>query len=312
MKTAQNSDADGVQGQTVDSRGENSNRLQRWLKNITAAPNCYLVLALLFFMLVNNTINATSVWMEITRDGQPEFALWELFVWEYSSLLANILLLPLIFWIWQRYPLRFSHPYRQLSMHIGVSLLYAIGHVVLMVGMREGVYSWAGGNYDFGPVLREFFYEYRKDVWGYVFFLLVFNLYHRILSRIAGEANIIANSESEEVAAPSAPPEHLLVKKLDKEFLVKINKVDWLEASGNYVNLYMGERIYPLRSTLSQLTAKLDSQFTRIHRSHAVNHKAIEHIQYSSSGDGDVTLKSGVTLPISRRYKDQLKQKLSV
>ncbi|MDM7859029.1 LytTR family DNA-binding domain-containing protein [Alteromonas sp. ASW11-36] len=312
MKTAQNSGVDGVQGQAVDSRDENSPRLQRWLKKITAAPNRFLLLALLIYMVINNTINATSVWMEITRDGQPEFALWELFVWEYSSLLANFLLLPLIFWVWQRYPLRFSYPYRQLLMHAGVSLLYAIGHVSLMVAMREGVYSLAGGNYDFGPVLREFFYEYRKDVWGYVFFLLVFNIYHRVLSRIAGEANIIANSEAEEVTAPSALPEHLLVKKLDKEFLVKINEVDWLEASGNYVNLYVGERIYPLRSTLSQLTTKLNSQFTRIHRSHAVNHKAIEHIQYSSSGDGEVTLKSGVTLPVSRRYKDQLKHKLSV
>ncbi|RPJ68822.1 LytTR family transcriptional regulator [Alteromonas sediminis] len=282
------------------------------MKMITERPNRFLVLALFIYMLINNTINVTSVWMEITRDGQPEFALWELFVWEYSSLLANIALLPLIFLVWQQHPLRFSHPYRQLLMHFGVSLLYAIGHVSLMVAMREGVYALAGGNYDFGPVLREFFYEYRKDVWGYLFFLFIFNIYHRVLSRVSGEANIIANSEKEAVSAPHVPPEHLLVKKFDKEFLVKIDEVDWLEASGNYVNLYVGERIYPLRSTLSQLTTKLDSQFTRIHRSHAVNHRAIAHIQYSPSGDGEVTLKSGATLAVSRRYKDQLKQKLTV
>ena len=37
-------------------------------------------------------------------------------------------------------------------------------HVGGMVAMRKLVYAAQGDHYDFGPWLREFFYEYLKDV----------------------------------------------------------------------------------------------------------------------------------------------------
>lgn len=106
-------------------------------------------------------------------------------------------------------------------------------------------------------------------------------------------------------------PGHFLVKKLDKEFLIRVVEIEWLEASGNYVNLHSKGRIYPLRATLSNTLLQLSSKgFSRIHRSLAVNHKAIDSIRYDSSGDGDILLKSGQQLALSRRYKEAFRAAL--
>ena len=50
--------------------------------------------------------------------------------------------------------------------------------------------------------------------------------------------------------------------------------LDWLESSGNYVNLYIGTSIYPLRTTLTALSEQLeDKGFCRVHRSHGANNR---------------------------------------
>lgn len=271
--------------------------------------NLYLGAIIVGYLLFNNTINATSDWMETTRDGSPDFAIWEPFVWEYSSALSNILLLPFVFILWRHMPLRLTSIKTQITKHVLLSLLFSAAHVTIMVLLREGVYWLANSHYDFGPILREFFYEYRKDAWGYMFFLGLYHLYHFVYRRLKGEANLIDSETPEDDIVEV--PEHLLVRKLDREFLVKVADIEWMESSGNYVNLYSGGRIYPLRATLADLSERLKNKgFSRIHRSYAVNHNAIEHISYVPSGDGEIQLKSGHKLNLSRRYKDEFKQRL--
>jgi DNA-binding LytR/AlgR family response regulator len=158
-------------------------------------------------------------------------------------------------------------------------------------------------------ILREFIYEYRKDVWSYAFFLLFYQLYQFIYSRLKGEANLI-DAEPEQ-----HPPTHaadlLLVKKLDREFLVKVENIEWMESAGNYVNLHSNGRIYPLQSTLAVLSKRLaEKGFCRTRRSYAVNFSVIDHISYQPSGDGDISLKNGTVVALSRRYKDEFKRRL--
>ncbi|MDC8832450.1 LytR/AlgR family response regulator transcription factor [Alteromonas gilva] len=287
-------------------------------RRIDRHPQRYALLAIAFYLFLNNTVNATSTWMESTRHGETSLSMWEPFVWEYSSALSTLLCLLPLFWFWRRYPLRFARPGKQLAMHLLASLVFSVCHVVLMVGMRELVYSGVGGDYNFGPWLREFVYEYRKDLLGYVNFLVLFQLCRFAYSRIKGEANFIGENAPNRDAAglndvshnhSSAPPEHLLVKKLDKEFLVNVADIEWMESSGNYVNLHAAGSVYPLRSTLSKLTDTLAERgFIRVHRSYAVNRHKITSVSYNNSGDGDVMLSNGRQVNLSRRYKDKLKQ----
>jgi hypothetical protein len=280
-----------------------------WFERFEQHKSRYIYLLMGAYFLINSTINATSDWMEETRNGVANFHIIEPFVWEYSSAISILLLLPLLAIFWQRAPLKLTHIKSQLGKHLLASLMFSIFHVCIMVSLREIAYWFAGGNYDFGPILREFIYEYRKDVWSYGFFLLFYQLYQFVYSRLKGEANLIDAEPKQQ--PPTHVPEHLLVKKLDREFLVKVDDIEWMESAGNYVNLHSAGRIYPLRSTLADLTKRLAVKgFCRTHRSYAVNFLAIDHIRYQPSGDGEISLKNGSVVALSRRYKDELKQRL--
>lgn len=269
--------------------------------------NGYLAVAA--YLLVNNGINATSIWMETTRDGSPGFPLWAPFVWEYTSALAVMLLLPLLVQLWVRTPPGFTGIPGQLGKHLLYSAGFSVLHVLLMVGFRQVIYRLAGGDYTFGNWPRELLYEYRKDLWGYLLFFTGFQLYRLVSPRLRGEAAWIGQALSP--SQPQEVPEHLLVKKLDREFLIRVEDIEWMEAAGNYVNLHSNGRIYPLRARMSELSDRLATKgFSRIHRSLAVNHRAIDHITYQPSSDGAITLKNGKVLPLSRRYKDEFKQRL--
>ena len=298
-----------------------------WLQRFEQRPLLYSYLLIAIYLLLNNSINATSVWMEHSRDPLNTLQLWEPFLWEYSSAFSTLLLCPFLGWMFSHYPMRLSNFKQLLLTHLLGSLLFSMAHVTLMVGIRTAVYALLQRGYDFGPVAREFFYEYRKDVWGYLFFFGMYQLLQFVYRRLKGEASLIQTGDDD--AEPAQPDDqhhdrqnqqqanpptpatiqsHFLVKKLDKEFLIAIQDIEWLEACGNYVNLHSKGRIYPLRATLSKTMEQLAAQgFSRIHRSFAVNHHAVESISYQPSGDGDILLKTGQQLALSRRFKDEFR-----
>ena len=295
----------GLEGQTVAKRDEIPSAI---FEAFERRRKFWIWLTISAYIFINNTINATSSWMEHSRGGIPDIGLWEPFTWEYSSALSTLLLLPILFYWFGRFAFRWYDWKRQILVHLAMATLFALFHVVIMVSMREAVYIFAGGNYDFGDPLREFIYELRKDVWGYGFWFLAFHSYQFIYRRLRGEASLI--EEEREPQTASVPQlDHILVKKLDKEYLVKLQDVDWLESAGNYVNLHSQGRVYPLRGTMKHFTETVASQgFKRVHRSYAVNVDAIAHIAYQASGDGEITMTNGSTLPLSRRYKEDFKQ----
>ncbi len=282
------------------------NRLEHYQKY----HQIYEVIAILSYFLINGAVLATSVVMEAHRDGQVAgFATWEPFVWEYTSAAAwMILLLPMLIFFRQK-PWQWQKPGRSLLFYLLASSVVSLFHVAMMVSFRKAIYWTLGQSYDFGDLSYELVYEYRKDLWGFCFILMLYHGYAFIRSRLLGEANLIANGEEIETADTS---DRLLVKKLGKEFIIKIADIEWLESSGNYVNLHLNGRIYPLRSTLSRLVEQIaDKGFCRIHRSFAVNLDTVESISPLASGDSEVKLKSGKLLNLSRRYKDEFKQKFS-
>ena len=114
----------------------------------------------------------------------------------------------------------------------------------------------------------------------------------------------------EDVQIPDKP-ERLLVKKIGKEFIIKIENIEWIEASGNYMNLHIEGRVYPLRETMSILENKLNpNQFVRIHRSSIINLDHIKEILPLDSDDFEVILNTNQQLKLSRRYREKVKNVL--
>ena len=268
----------------------------------------YEVVAIFCYFLISTFISATSVIMEANRSGEPSFQLWEPFVWQWSSAISIIFLLPACVFLLKKQPFNWSKIKYSLAVYFIFSILFSIAHVSMMVAIRELIYWTQSTHYDFGNILIEFLYEYRKDFLSFISILVFIKGYGFIVSHLQGEASPIAVGEEENITQRF---DRLLVKKLGKEFIVKVEAIEWLESSGNYVNLHIKGRIYPTRATLTQLISQIEEQgFCRIHRSHAVNLNNIDSITPLSSGDSEVKLNTGKTLNLSRRYKDAFKSQL--
>lgn len=235
-------------------------------------------------------------------------ATWELMVWEGSSLLMLGALLPLMLHWDSRFPLRYGQVSRNLAIHALLSIPWSLFHVVGMVVIRKLIYWLQGGSYHFGNLPVALFYEYLIDFRTYASFLTLIYLYRFVLLRMQGEASLLDSPDEGEPAEPVDRPERLLVKKFGKEFLVNVKDIEWAEVSGNYVNLHVGERVYPLRDTMSNLYRRLDpDKFLRVHRSFLVNLDCVAEIEPLDTGDARIHLVNRIQVPVSRRYREALR-----
>ena len=269
----------------------------------------YEILMWVGFFLVQWIANVWVILWDLDRLAEHVGA-WEVIVWEGSSGLVLGLLIPVLLVFDAHYPLRLEAWRKGLKAHLLFTIPFSIAHVVGMVAIRKLVYAAVGRSYDFGFWPVELFYEYLKDFRTYLLLLALIYLYRFILLRLQGEAQFLAEGREETPLAPVV--DRFLVKKLGREFLVKVDDIDWVEASGNYVNLHVGQRLYPLRETMTNIEAKLaDAGFVRVHRSAIVNMDRIAEIVPFDTGDAEARLETGAVVPISRRYRAQLKEQLA-
>lgn len=275
-------------------------------------PHRYELLFIAFYLFINNTISATSILMEAHRDEAGiSFPIWQPFLWEYSSALSLIFFLPLLILFLAKVPLTWENIKQNFVWHVLFSILFSMLHISLMVLIRKLVYMSQNLHYEFGELPIELFYEYRKDAWGYFLFVVIIYCFRFVTSRLIGEAKPIIVGEKEQKEQKEPPLERLLVKKLGKEFIINIADIEWFESSGNYVNLHIKDRIYPIRSTLSDFVERVSIQgFSRIHRSYGVNLNEVESITQLPSGDCELQLKNNKVLSLSRRYRDDFKAML--
>jgi hypothetical protein len=277
--------------------------------------------ALLLGSALANTITTN---LDIRRAGL-RFDVWEPAVWEFSSAIAWMVLIPWIVRAADAKPLRWGVLRRHLPWHVLFALLTSLTHVLGMVALRKLAYATQDAVYDFGNWPVELFYEAVKDVRSYAFILVVVGSYRLFVWRWQGEASLLAEppepapapspSPAEPSPSPLAPasalPERLLVKKLGKEFLLPVDEIEWVQACGNYVNLRRQQHDYPLRSSLGAFEQRLDpATFVRVHRGYLVRLSLIEAIEPTEAGDAHLRLRDGSRVPCSRTYLERLRQRL--
>lgn len=254
--------------------------------------------------------NTITVGMEMRRAGLEHHPL-EPAVWEWSSNLVILALVPAVVLFTRRFPLHLDTWRRRLPGYVLASAVYCVLHVLGMVALRKVVYATAGASYDFGYWPRQLAYEYVKDILTFFNAVLLIHGYRFVVRRLQGEASLLAAPDDD--APPVEPverPERFLVRKLGREFLVAAGDIEWLQASGNYVNLRVRGRDYPLRSTIASIESRLDpARFQRVHRSWIVNLDHVAMIEPLDTGDARLHLKDGATLPCSRRYRPALRER---
>jgi len=261
-------------------------------------------------MLTANTVfNGLVSWFDHVyhRSGASSLEPW---IWEASSSLVILALVPFVVWATRRWPMRFDTWRQNLKMHALLTVPFCLVHVGSMVGLRMLAYQAMGSHYRFGDVPVELFYEYLKDFRTYLSFVALISFYGFFVRRLQGEASLLAEPDEGPPVEPVDRPERFLVRKLGKEFLVAARDIEWLQASGNYVNLHVRGRDYPLRATMAGIEDRLDpARFLRVHRSHLINLDHLSEIEPLETGDARLTMRDGTSIPCSRRYRTQLRER---
>jgi two-component system LytT family response regulator len=137
---------------------------------------------------------------------------------------------------------------------------------------------------------------------------------HRVREKIAAKSALLTQQQFAAVlkeigsdGEAKSYVERIMVKDGEKEILLLLEKIDWIEASDYYCCLHVGSRNYMLRETISDLSKRMDPrQFVRIHRSAIVNLNRITEIYREGTAQGSIRLSDGHTLKMSKTGRERL------
>jgi two-component system, LytTR family, response regulator len=89
---------------------------------------------------------------------------------------------------------------------------------------------------------------------------------------------------------------------VDGRQTLNVNDIDWIEAAGNYAQLWVGPRSYVHRESLQVLEERLHKHgFIRAHRRALVRLDGVRELTRDRAGELVAVLGSGARITISRR-----------
>lgn len=263
----------------------------------------FILLAAMFSLIT--VVNVTTTGIEFMRSGMgPGWR--EAWATELTSVFMVVLLIVPLALSLNWLDLRLANLKRRVLWLIPIFLSFSLLHVVGMVGLRKLIWALVGDEYSFSPWLLGLVYELRKDLLTFLVITTSFYAYRFIIDRLQGEAQFLG-VESPEKSTNART--QFLVKMLDREYLVQVDDIDWVQSASNYVVLHCGNRSYPMRQTMKRLSEELESpRFQRVHRTAIVNLEKVEFLQ--DKGETSVALYSGVNVPVSKTYLQDLRAAL--
>jgi two-component system LytT family response regulator len=93
-------------------------------------------------------------------------------------------------------------------------------------------------------------------------------------------------------------PDHIFIKSGYGQEKISFSDILYVEAAGNYVTIYLGDKKILSRSTIQEMLSILPKdQFIRVHRSYIVAAKKIEKV------DSDQINLGGNRIPVSKAYR---------
>lgn len=112
-----------------------------------------------------------------------------------------------------------------------------------------------------------------------------------------------------------AAPRHksLPIKLAGRIYFIAIPDIQYIVASGYYIEIFTSNKKHLLRETLTNIMNKLDGDnFLRIHRSTIINTLFLEEINSLGLGDVEVVMKNKRVFKVSKSYKEGLFDKLGI
>jgi LytTr DNA-binding domain-containing protein len=255
-------------------------------------------LTLLTFWIIAS-LSIDTEFARAGRDGPPFFA-W---VTEGSSVIMTALMVPGMMWLGLRVPLEPGRWLSSLPWHLLGFLAYTSLHVLGMVLIREGVWTFGyGSQYEFlgDAPWREIIYEARKDLGTYAGYQIIMAVALALQMR---------RLEVEAARAEARNSHRVTLKCGGRTLRIAAREFRAAQAAGNYVEIRLAGGEHLARSTLTELERQLTDagiDVVRVHRSWLVNRDSITEIAPTGEGDVAITLDTGSQIPGSRRYRARL------
>jgi two-component system, LytTR family, response regulator len=112
----------------------------------------------------------------------------------------------------------------------------------------------------------------------------------------------------QEAALRNKPLERVLIRDGARVHVIPADKIDYIEAQDDYVQIISGGKPYLKNQRMADLESQLDpNAFLRIHRSYIVNVEAIARIEQTGKESHTAVLKDDTRIPISRSGYQKVK-----
>lgn len=108
--------------------------------------------------------------------------------------------------------------------------------------------------------------------------------------------------------AKDSSDEALVVKTKDGKSRIPYSAIRYMESREKKIYACTAVKEYSFYSTIEQMEEELPGNFVRCHRSYIVNQDCIENVQLSK---GILILTGDIYIPVSRKYKNVLKEYMS-
>jgi two-component system LytT family response regulator len=111
----------------------------------------------------------------------------------------------------------------------------------------------------------------------------------------------------------SADAGRFVVRENGRFLIVRNEQVDWIEADGRDCVLHCGSRDHRVDGPLADLATRLcaTERFVQVSRSSLVNIDSIAELQEMFKGDLVAVMKSGQEVPVSRRFRTQVMDRIA-
>jgi two-component system LytT family response regulator len=127
---------------------------------------------------------------------------------------------------------------------------------------------------------------------------------HNIINKDYSELLVTVNEEKDSL-------ERVVVKTNNKILIVPTEKISFIEAQDDYVQIYSNLGKHLKKQTMKFYEENLDENiFYRVHRSYIVNINFIEQMELFEKDTYKITIKGGSKIPVSRTGYSKIKELL--
>lgn len=124
-------------------------------------------------------------------------------------------------------------------------------------------------------------------------------------------SSLLTTRELERLTAKRSAT-RIIVPTSTGELILDADEIDWIEADDYYAAIHARGRRHLMRQSLALLEQRLDTKrFVRAHRRAIVNIDRVRELR-ATAGDTVLVLRDGTRVPVSRRRREYVSQRLRV